>query len=141
MLLLPSCHFLFSHSVKTHSSHVSLEENVLNREAVLMEKVSCEFVLRVYGNYLGSPPFGVKPIHQGIVMEFMSRGSVESLLGFLSGPPPWPLAFRLAHQVALGMNFLHSRNLIHQDLKPSNVLLSDELNVKVAASPSTILIS
>ncbi|KAJ8261493.1 hypothetical protein COCON_G00172160 [Conger conger] len=43
----------------------------------------------------------------GLVMELMERGSVESLLKRLRGPPPWPLAFRLAHQVALGMNFMH----------------------------------
>lgn len=103
-------------------------------EAIHMEKASCEFVLRVFGSYLGCPPFGSKPLQQGIVMEFMGRGSVRSLLNDLSGPPPWPLAFRLAHQVALGMNFLHSRTLLHQDLKPSNVLLSDELNAKVAAA-------
>lgn len=92
-----------------------------------MEKASCEFVLRVYGIYQGIR----KP---GIVMELMERGSVQSLLNDLSGPPAWPLAFRLAHQVALGMNFLHSRNLMHHDLKPSNILLNDALNAKVRGS-------
>lgn len=103
-------------------------------EAIHMEKASCAFVLRVFGRYLGFPPFGSKSLQHGIVIEFMGRGSVRSLLNDLSGPPPWPLAFRLAHQVALGMNFLHSKKLLHQDLKPSNVLLSDELNAKVAAA-------
>uniref|UniRef100_UPI0037E94FB5 receptor-interacting serine/threonine-protein kinase 3-like n=1 Tax=Semicossyphus pulcher TaxID=241346 RepID=UPI0037E94FB5 len=101
------------------------EERALFEEANHMEKASCEFVLRVYGIYQGCPK-------QGIVMEFMGRGSVQSLLEGLGGPPPWPLVFRLAHQVALGMNFLHSRNLMHHDLKPSNVLLNDDLNAKLA---------
>ncbi|CAB1344268.1 unnamed protein product [Coregonus sp. 'balchen'] len=50
----------------------------------------------------------------------------------LSGPPPWPLAFRLAHQIAMGMEFLHSHSptVLHLDLKPSNVLLDDRLNAK-----------
>ena len=57
------------------------------------------------------------------------------LQGVLCGPPPWPLAFRLSYQVALGMNFLHTLSppLLHLDLKPSNVLLDSGLNVK--ASP------
>lgn len=97
-----------------------------------MEKASCEFVLRVYGIYQGTEK-------QGIVMELMERGSVQSLLNDLSGPPAWPLAFRLAHQVALGMNFLHSRNLMHQDLKPSNILLNDALNAKVGGHKKTVL--
>ncbi|XP_038562821.1 receptor-interacting serine/threonine-protein kinase 3-like [Micropterus salmoides] len=104
----------------------------LYEEAKNMEKASCPFVLTLYGMYQGCPPFGGTSMQQGIVMEFMERGSVHSLLKDLSGPPPWPLAFRLAHQVGLGMNFLHSMDLMHQDLKPSNVLLDDNLNAKLA---------
>lgn len=115
-----------------HCSSFMPKENALCKEADHMEKASCEFVLRVYGSYLGCPPVRVTPMQQGIVMEFMRRGSIQSLLN--AGPPPWPLAFRLAHQVALGMNFLHSKNLMHHDLKPSNVLLNDDLNAKVVAT-------
>ncbi|XP_058501812.1 receptor-interacting serine/threonine-protein kinase 3-like isoform X2 [Solea solea] len=103
---------------------------LVSAEADLMNKASCEFVLRVYGSYEGN--FRGASVQSGIVMEFMSRGSVQTLIQDLSGHPPWPLTFRLAHQVALGMNFLHSRNLIHHDLKPSNVLLNDDLNAKLA---------
>ncbi|XP_060891158.1 receptor-interacting serine/threonine-protein kinase 3-like isoform X2 [Labrus mixtus] len=97
-----------------------------------MKEASCEFVLRVYGMYQGCPPVGGSSQRSGIVMEFMGRGSVMSLLEVLCCPPPWPLVFRLAHQVALGMNFLHSRNLMHHDLKPSNVMLNDDLHAKLA---------
>ncbi|XP_070763948.1 ankyrin repeat and protein kinase domain-containing protein 1-like [Enoplosus armatus] len=115
-----------------HSSHSMSKEKRVSEEANHMEKASCEFVLRLYGIYQGCPPVGGTIMQQGIVMEFMGKGSVQSLLNDLSGPPPWPLVFRLAHQVALGMNFLHSRNLMHHDLKPSNVLLNDDLNAKLA---------
>ncbi|XP_024912243.1 receptor-interacting serine/threonine-protein kinase 3-like isoform X2 [Cynoglossus semilaevis] len=112
--------------------------NVMPKDAALlqeishMEKVSCEFVLRVYGTFEGVLPFRGISIERGIVMEFMSRGSVQTLLQDLHGHPPWPLTFRLANQVVLGMNFLHSRKIIHQDLKPSNVLLNDDLHAKLA---------
>ncbi|XP_044050733.1 ankyrin repeat and protein kinase domain-containing protein 1-like isoform X3 [Siniperca chuatsi] len=109
-----------------HSSPLMPKEKALYEEANHMEKASCEFVLRLYGIYQGPSK------QHGIVMEFMERGSVQSLLNYLSAPPPWPLAFRLAHQVALGMNFLHKNNLMHHDLKPSNVLLNDDLNAKLA---------
>ncbi|XP_040894374.1 receptor-interacting serine/threonine-protein kinase 3-like isoform X3 [Toxotes jaculatrix] len=112
-----------------------LQDNVRcdsNEEVIHMDKASCEFVLRVYGIYEGIPPLKGFSMQKGIVMELMSRRSVQDLLQGLSGPPLWPLSFRLAHQVALGMNFLHSRNLIHHDLKPSNVLLNDDLNAKLA---------
>lgn len=103
-----------------------------------MDLASCDFVLRVYGIFEGCPPVQ-DSIQKGIVMEFMLRGSVQTLQEALSGPPPWPLAFRLAHEVALGMNFLHSKNLMHSDLKPSNVLLNDELHAKVKCHKPKIM--
>lgn len=96
-----------------------------------MIKAANQFILRVYGIFEGCPPFGRMPMQKGIVMEFMHKGSVQKLQKDLSGPPPWPLAFRFAHEVALGVNFLHSKNLMHSDLKPSNVLLDDDLHAKV----------
>uniref|UniRef100_A0A3Q0TCZ7 Protein kinase domain-containing protein n=1 Tax=Amphilophus citrinellus TaxID=61819 RepID=A0A3Q0TCZ7_AMPCI len=111
---------------------VVIKDRELHKEANYMDKVSCDSVLRVHGMYKGCPPDGGTSTHLGIVMEFMERGSVESLLKALSGPPPWPLAFRLAHEVALGMNFLHCNNILHHDLKPSNVLLNGDLHAKLA---------
>ncbi|XP_029951475.1 receptor-interacting serine/threonine-protein kinase 3-like [Salarias fasciatus] len=103
------------------------------REAGHMGKASCEFVLRVYGFYEGTPPIeGVGMPYQGIVMELMEMDSVLKLLEKLAESPQRPLALRIVHEVALGMNFLHSKDIVHQDLKPSNVLLTDDLRVKLA---------
>lgn len=113
------------------SSNFTLHCSSFIEEANIMNVASSQFVLRVYGIFEGCLPFGRMPIQKGIVMEFMPRGSVQSLQNDWSGPPPWPLAFRLAHEVALGVNFLHSKNLMHSDLKPSNVLLDDDLHAKV----------
>ena len=98
-----------------------------------MTRASSPFVLRVFGVYRGIPQGRTTDERDGIVIEYMKRGTLESLLERLQGPPPWPLAFRLANQLALGMNFLHKMAppLLHRDLKPSNVLLDDDLNAKV----------
>ncbi|XP_005756025.1 receptor-interacting serine/threonine-protein kinase 3-like, partial [Pundamilia nyererei] len=103
----------------------------LCEEANHMAKVSLHSsVLRLYGKYWGCPPNGGQNIQLGIVMELMDIGSVQTLLETLSGPPPWPLAFRLAYEIAQGMNFLHEKNILHHDLKPSNVLLDGDLHAK-----------
>ncbi|KAM4710300.1 receptor-interacting serine/threonine-protein kinase 3 isoform 1-T3 [Discoglossus pictus] len=70
---------------------------------------------------------------RGIVMEFMERGSLDSLLENAK-PIPWALKFRILHEVALGMNWLHSLSppLLHLDLKASNVLLNPDLHVKIS---------
>ncbi|CAB1345530.1 unnamed protein product [Coregonus sp. 'balchen'] len=104
-------------------------------EADLMRQGGSSYVLRILGVYQGCPPCSGLSSHLGLVMEFMERGSLAALQERLSAPPPWPLSFRLVHQVALGMNFLHHLDppLLHLDLKPSNVLLDDSLHAK--ASP------
>ncbi|XP_051996631.1 receptor-interacting serine/threonine-protein kinase 3 isoform X2 [Xyrauchen texanus] len=105
----------------------------LQREANLMFQGGNPNVLRIFGLYEGRLG-GMHNLSQvGLVMEFMSRGSLADLLHALSGPPPWPLTFRITHQIGLGMNFLHqlATPLLHLDLKPNNVLLDDSLNAKL----------
>ncbi|XP_029909242.1 receptor-interacting serine/threonine-protein kinase 3-like isoform X2 [Myripristis murdjan] len=109
----------------------SIRDEALQREASHLVKADSPFVLQVFGLYQGCPPDMGSDMQMGIVMEFMERGTLRSLLQLCR--PPWPLAFRLAHQVALGMNFLHEiAHLLHTDLKPSNVLLDQSLNAKLA---------
>ncbi|CAG5958118.1 unnamed protein product [Menidia menidia] len=111
-----------------------LRQSPVYEEAEIMEKASSPFVLRVYGIYHGRPRMLDGGTTHGIVMEFMERGCIGSLQTALRKAErhiPWPLAFRLAHEVALGMNFLHSKGLLHQDLKPNNVLLNDVLKAKL----------
>ncbi|KAF1393382.1 hypothetical protein PFLUV_G00015050 [Perca fluviatilis] len=107
----------------------------LLREIKRMQEASSPHVIRVLGVFKGLPSNTKSGFSKqlGVVMELMERGSLASLQEALDGPPPWPLVFRLAHQVALGINFLHSlpRPVLHLDLKPPNVLLDDSLNVKL----------
>ncbi|XP_021454682.2 receptor-interacting serine/threonine-protein kinase 3 isoform X1 [Oncorhynchus mykiss] len=108
----------------------------LHNEAEMLRKSTSPHVIRILGVYKDYPPNCGPSIQLGLVMEFMERGTLESLLDTLSLHPPWPhpLACRLAHQIALGMNFLHCLipPLLHQDLKPNNVLLDNNLNAKLA---------
>ncbi|XP_031171742.2 receptor-interacting serine/threonine-protein kinase 2-like [Sander lucioperca] len=112
----------------THRTNKSLL-----REINMMQEASSPHVIRVRGVFKGQPPKSGWATQLGVVMELMERGSLASLQEALIRPPPWPLVFRLAHQVALGINFLHSlpRPVLHLDLKPQNVLLDDALNAKL----------
>ncbi|XP_030018651.1 receptor-interacting serine/threonine-protein kinase 3 [Sphaeramia orbicularis] len=105
----------------------------LLREIDLMRQGSSPYVIQVLGVFRGHVASSGPSVQLGLVMEFMERGSLASLQETLHGAPPWPLIFRLAHQVALGMNFLHNLTppLLHLDLKPSNVLLDSYLNAKL----------
>ncbi|XP_051757205.1 receptor-interacting serine/threonine-protein kinase 3-like [Ctenopharyngodon idella] len=105
----------------------------IHREANLMFQGGNPNVIRIFGLYEGRVGEPQLPLQSGLVMELMPKGSVAGLLQTLAAPPPWPLAFRMAHQIGLGMNFLHHLTppLLHLDLKPSNVLLNDSLDAKI----------
>ncbi|XP_039633125.1 receptor-interacting serine/threonine-protein kinase 3-like, partial [Perca fluviatilis] len=109
------------------------DEGSLLHEINMMHQATSPHVMAVRGIFKGRTPFSGRSTKLGVVMELMKRGSLASLQAALRGTPPWPLVFRLAHQVALGINYLHSlpRPVLHQDLKPQNVLLDDALNAKL----------
>ncbi|XP_078416454.1 receptor-interacting serine/threonine-protein kinase 4 [Cetorhinus maximus] len=106
------------------SLHVDEKENAeLLEEAKKMEMAKFRYILPVYG--ICKDPVG-------LVMEYMETGSLEKLLA--SEVLPWELRFRIIHETAVGMNFLHcmSPPLLHLDLKPANILLDAHHHVKIS---------
>ncbi|CAG5876297.1 unnamed protein product [Menidia menidia] len=104
--------------------HVDDKERLeLLEEAKKMEAAKFRYILPVYG--ICEDP-------QGLVMEYMETGSLENLLA--TEPLPWELRFRIIHETAVGMNFLHcmSPPLLHLDLKPANILLDAHYHVKIS---------
>ncbi|XP_034035010.1 receptor-interacting serine/threonine-protein kinase 4 [Thalassophryne amazonica] len=99
------------------------DRSELLEEARKMEAAKFRYILPVYG--ICEDP-------QGLVMEYMETGSLETLLA--TEPLPWELRFRIIHETAVGMNFLHCMNppLLHLDLKPANILLDAHYHVKIS---------
>ncbi|XP_058723176.1 LEAF RUST 10 DISEASE-RESISTANCE LOCUS RECEPTOR-LIKE PROTEIN KINASE-like 1.2 isoform X2 [Vicia villosa] len=70
-----------------------------------------------------------------IVYEYVSNGTVnEHLQGQREthGNLPWSIRMNIAVETASALKYLHASNIIHRDIKTSNILLDDDLHVKLA---------
>jgi eukaryotic-like serine/threonine-protein kinase len=65
-----------------------------------------------------------------LVMEFIRGRSLRDWLNHGSIPPPQ--VFAVMHGVLQALDYAHRRAIVHRDMKPENVLISDEGMVKVA---------
>ncbi|KAK2956005.1 putative serine/threonine protein kinase [Blattamonas nauphoetae] len=88
------------------------------REASLMSQFRHRNVVFFYG-YTAPPDMR-------IVMEFANRGSLHHYIHNVRLKMDMTLLFDFAEQVAAGMAYLHSKRMIHKDLKPLNVLLTED---------------
>ena len=102
----------------------TLVENFQN-EAIALDKVRHSHIIRRLGHGTAADLGGV-PFHY-LVLEYMPGGD---LLSFCRNRP-LALADALFyfHQVAEALSYAHSQRVIHRDIKPNNLLLSEDNRV------------
>jgi LIM domain kinase 1 len=66
-----------------------------------------------------------------IVTEYIPGGDLRKLLKDEAKELSWLLRARIATDVAYAMTFLHSKGLIHRDLKSNNLLVAENFKIKV----------
>jgi serine/threonine protein kinase len=91
-------------------------------EASMMLRLQHGNIVRLYGVSL--EPYAM-------VMEFMEGGSLDKLL-YGKAPLGYVLRYKMALDIANGLSFLHSKDMVHCDLKSLNVLLDDRYKAKLA---------
>ena len=66
-----------------------------------------------------------------IVTELMGGGDVEALLEDAEGPLELSRSLEIATGVARGLEFAHAKDVVHRDLKPGNVWLTEDGVAKI----------
>jgi len=95
-----------------------------NREASQVTKLEHPNIVASYavGDYNGQP---------FIVMEYIRGKTLKDYLREV-GPLTEEEAVYVMIQICQGVHEAHSQGIIHRDLKSQNVMIDDELNVKIA---------
>uniref|UniRef100_A0A8D2DCZ5 Eukaryotic translation initiation factor 2 alpha kinase 2 n=1 Tax=Sciurus vulgaris TaxID=55149 RepID=A0A8D2DCZ5_SCIVU len=67
-----------------------------------------------------------------IQMELCDKGTLDQWIeNRRQNVPDKALALELFEQIAKGVDYIHSKELIHRDLKPNNIFLVDEKHIKI----------
>jgi TPR repeat protein len=101
---------------------------LIRREVSILKTLKHPLILKCCGHIFNTPDH-----NSAIVTEFAGNGSLTYHLSpskcNLSGANR---ITRIIVGIALAMRFIHSKNVIHRDLKPDKILLDWDWNVRIA---------
>ncbi len=103
-----------------HASYAKDEEFLtrFERETRVMSKLA-------HPNCVSVVDFGVWDGAPYLVMEYVAGTTLRALLD--QGPVSPERALKLAKQIAAGLAHAHAQGVVHRDVKPANIMISQEL--------------
>ena len=97
-------------------------------EAIILSKLSCKFIVKYYESFID------EDYNLNIIMEYCDSGDLNAYIEskkkqkkLLSENEIWYFFI----QISLGLAYIHSKNILHRDLKPMNIFLTNKNHVKI----------
>ncbi|GAG78776.1 unnamed protein product, partial [marine sediment metagenome] len=87
-------------------------------EVTLLSSLMHPYIIKFYGATVQSPNIG-------IIMEYCENGNLKKFLKSYNKENndiiPFLFKLYIINKISNGMMFLHSKDVIHRDLKPQNI--------------------
>ncbi|MFN0054370.1 MAG: protein kinase domain-containing protein [Planctomycetales bacterium] len=99
----------------------------LKLEARAGKKLKHSSIVRTYGIHRTDDVFGEVFY---LVMEYVEGVNLEELIN-LQGPVPWAQAADFIREAAAGLQHAHNNGMVHRDVKPGNLLVDAQGQVKI----------
>jgi serine/threonine protein kinase len=97
------------------------------REAEAAGRLSHPRVVAIFD--IGENPDTLSPY---IVMEYVAGRSLEEILSAEGATLPLPTTLQLIQEVAEGLDYAHIQGVVHRDVKPSNIVIGEDGQAKIA---------
>ena len=110
--------------IKTEGLDDSARERI-TREAQTMGRLGS------HPNVVGVLDIGEHDAQPFVVIELLGGGDVEGMLEDAGGPLPLEQVLEIAKDSARGLEFIHSKSIVHRDMKPGNVWLTADGVAKI----------
>ncbi|KAG0232373.1 hypothetical protein BGW42_008242 [Actinomortierella wolfii] len=104
-------------------SHADLQQDAVKKEIDILQQLRHRYIIQYFDtiDHEGHTYIVTDLAEKGSLAEAIVRGEVTD----------WPTKNRIAHEIARGLEYIHSCGILHRDLKAANVLLTQFMEVRL----------